>query len=69
MSNSLAFTYCSARSGAITAAFGAVVVIESVAVHFAVAAHHLRVALKLDHPDGFLRAAEARRAASPARTA
>jgi hypothetical protein len=47
MSNSLEFTYRSARSGAITAAFGAVVVIESVAVHFAVAAHHPRVAWTL----------------------
>jgi hypothetical protein len=69
MSNSSEFTYRSACSGAITAAFGAIVVIESVPVHFTVAAHHPRVALKLDDPDGFLRAAEARRAALPARTA
>ena len=47
MSNNSEFTYRSARSSAITAAFGAVVVIESVAVHFAVAAHRPRVAWTL----------------------
>jgi len=47
MSDNLEFTYRSARSGAITAAIGAVVLIESVAVHFAVAAHHPRIAWAL----------------------
>ncbi|HEY7236752.1 MAG TPA: hypothetical protein VH539_21510 [Gemmatimonadaceae bacterium] len=47
MSNSSEFTYRSARSGAITGAICAVVVIESVAVHFAVAAYHPRVAWTL----------------------
>lgn len=40
MSNVLAFSYRSARSPAITWALAAVVVIESIPVHFAVAARH-----------------------------
>jgi hypothetical protein len=40
MSEPTRFSYRSARSGAITAAISAVVVIESAAVHFAVAARH-----------------------------
>jgi len=44
MSAPLAFTYRTARSTAITATFCAVVAIESVAVHFAVAVRHPLVA-------------------------
>jgi hypothetical protein len=43
----LRFTYRSARSTAITTAISAVVVIESVAVHFAVAARHPALAWTL----------------------
>src|SRR5206468_7029403 len=44
MLDGLAFSYRSTRSRSITTAFCAVVVIESVAVHFAVAARHPIVA-------------------------
>lgn len=47
MASDLAFTYRSARSAAVLSAIGAVVVIESIAVHFAVAARHPRVAWAL----------------------
>ena len=47
MADYLEFSYRSARSPAIMSAVGAVVVIESVAVHFAVAARHPRVAWAL----------------------
>ncbi len=41
------FSYRSARSPAITSAISAVIVIESIAVHFAVAARHPRIAWAL----------------------
>lgn len=47
MADSLEFSYRRARSGAITAALCAVIVIESVAVHFAVAARHRTAAWTL----------------------
>jgi len=47
MPESLAFSYRSARSGAIMVAIIAVIAIESVAVHFAVAARHPVVAWAL----------------------
>jgi hypothetical protein len=47
MADHLAFSYRGARSSAITTAFCAVVAIESVAVHFAVAVRHPLVAWTL----------------------
>ncbi|HKW46951.1 MAG TPA: hypothetical protein VJN70_05880 [Gemmatimonadaceae bacterium] len=47
MPNDIAFSYRTARSPAIASAIGAVVAIESIAVHFAVAARHPRVAWAL----------------------
>ena len=43
MGNDLAFSYRSARSPAIMSAIGAVIVIESIAVHFALAARNPRL--------------------------
>lgn len=69
MPNDIAFSYRTARSPAIASAIGAVVAIESIAVHFAVAARHPRVVLKLDDPETFLRSLEQHRAALSARPA